>query len=1535
MIAMRFGLNFMNFSLQNCIKFHFKFINKFLFNTSLNKFIGLLVFVGLMGFDGWGQTFNASSSLPLDLDASTLTNYVSCANPGTKKIDFIVSGLPNLLNTTTNTLRCIKLSFGECPSGDSYSMQLGAYLKSPSGTCVTIFNGQVANLSTVARGVSQIGMVSNTNSCVNGLNIANLKSGYWINSLDVTGSGGYFSTGNDLADLFRNTNPNGTWTLYWFGSSSNSPCITNASLVFGNNQTVDNKNNGENCSTAIDYNGISMCVQTNGKSSSSNMPGWFGPGASTFSSSFCQWNGTNNNDVWIKIQPKITGKYCINISGLNFQLQSIVVTDNNTNDSDPCTQVPKTATNDPNWQVVSCPNTGSNGPIYYGTTSGTDRNQNHCWNAIAGQTYYLVVDGNGGAETPFYIYGDCSVPNLVITNPVEVCYPNTVNLTTASVTEGSNLYGGALSYWVDADATIPLINPNAVNTSGTFYVKASSLPNCPSVTLPVKVTIKPKPSAPTVSSPITYCRNAVANVLTATASLGGTLNWYGTNATGGTAGIAPTPTTTTTGTISYYVSETANGCEGPRSEIKVNVVQPTATLSAPDSVCVNSSNNVSVNLTETGPWSIKYKINNGAEVVVNNISSSPYTLQAFTPLTVSTTSFQLTEVSGTVGGNVCQGSTNSSISITANSCNPVNFGSWASALYIQKCSNQPSTFYNTKSNFISTASLPNNLGTYVKDSGNLKLNGVELWSFKKNGADVCSVKMYYAIYNADQPRPSNLVFNSVNTPFFQDCSNNSFPSGGQCSSGDQKWQVATGLDIDLTTNATGNWIAEVYYEVYGNDFDRCPGSYTSYDNNNGNNYTTRFTIINPTTISYSDESFCQNVTSASPTVTGNSSGVFSSNPIGLSIKDATGVINPSLSNPGTYTVTYSYKDAQDCSMSNQTTVIINPPPTISTTGTATSVCFGSSQQETSLIYSATTNSPTSYSIDWNDAANTAGLVDQASTNFSFVAEGGTLTGIVIPTNTPAATYSGTMTITNANGCTSTQVISVTVEPCSPFQSCNLVVYSVGDGTTNLNGNSNAMPVKLLEINPSNGSIVQSINSLFVGNNLLTAPGNAVSQGYLNSYNGYTAVPGLNLNVNTTNSNTNNNKVTSIINGGFPNLVTRIVHPITVTIPFTGDNYRSVVPTSASTFYAAGKADNSTNGVWYYDGFKFNPLVGLTARNVEIFNNQLYVSQSSAINEVGTGTPTLGTQALNQILTYTNASIYDFSISPDGCTMYVADNGSSSYKGVTKWKKINGTWTFQYTYNSTPYAYGIVVDYSGANDIIYATTSTSTTTSNRIEKLIDSPSSKSIIAFNSAQWPITISNYRFAGIDFTPNTTTTTSNPISTQPVASASLCNSETQLLSVSESSSNTYQWYSNTVNSICGATPIAGATSASYTPPAATTSGTTYYFVKVATNCYNVFYSNIAAVTTTINPEPKVINTGPVCSGNSVTVKLDPIPAESYSYSWTVPSGVSDPGNVASFTTLTAGTYKLVTTINNCSSPEGSTTVTIKEIKTSGIQSK
>jgi len=79
------------------------------------------------------------------------------------------------------------------------------------------------------------------------------------------------------------------------------------------------------------------------------------------------------------------------------------------------------------------------------------------------------------------------------------------------------------------------------------------------------------PSPPTVNGFQYYCKNDVVT-LTATASAGGVLNWYGTNATGGTSSAtAPIPSTLVAGTTTYYVSQTVAGEESSRASIVVNV----------------------------------------------------------------------------------------------------------------------------------------------------------------------------------------------------------------------------------------------------------------------------------------------------------------------------------------------------------------------------------------------------------------------------------------------------------------------------------------------------------------------------------------------------------------------------------------------------------------------------------------------------------------------------------------------------------------------------------------------------------------------------------------------------------------------------------------------------------------------------------------------------------------------------------------------------------------------------------------------------
>jgi glycosidase len=102
-------------------------------------------------------------------------------------------------------------------------------------------------------------------------------------------------------------------------------------------------------------------------------------------------------------------------------------------------------------------------------------------------------------------------------------------------------------------------------------------------------------AAPTVTSPVNYCQNATAVPLTAT---GTSLLWY-TTATGGTgSATAPTPSTTTVGSVTYYVSQTIT-CESPRSLIVVNVtaLPTTPTVSTPVSYCLNAT---AVPLTATG-----------------------------------------------------------------------------------------------------------------------------------------------------------------------------------------------------------------------------------------------------------------------------------------------------------------------------------------------------------------------------------------------------------------------------------------------------------------------------------------------------------------------------------------------------------------------------------------------------------------------------------------------------------------------------------------------------------------------------------------------------------------------------------------------------------------------------------------------------------------------------------------------------------------------------------------------------------------------
>jgi hypothetical protein len=88
------------------------------------------------------------------------------------------------------------------------------------------------------------------------------------------------------------------------------------------------------------------------------------------------------------------------------------------------------------------------------------------------------------------------------------------------------------------------------------------------------------------------------------------LLWY-TVATGGTgSATAPTPSTTTVGTTTYYVSQTILGCEGPRASIlvTVNAIPALPTVTAPLPYC---QNDIATALSATGTGLLWYTVATG------------------------------------------------------------------------------------------------------------------------------------------------------------------------------------------------------------------------------------------------------------------------------------------------------------------------------------------------------------------------------------------------------------------------------------------------------------------------------------------------------------------------------------------------------------------------------------------------------------------------------------------------------------------------------------------------------------------------------------------------------------------------------------------------------------------------------------------------------------------------------------------------------------------------------------------------------------
>lgn len=157
-----------------------------------------------------------------------------------------------------------------------------------------------------------------------------------------------------------------------------------------------------------------------------------------------------------------------------------------------------------------------------------------------------------------------TLPEVV--NPPSYCQGDATNPLSAT---GSNLKWYDIAVGGTASNTAP--SPSSATARTVAYYVSQTVNSCESSRAMIPVTIKAKPVPPAVSGSVNYTQGQVPSALSAT---GTSLKWYS-SSTGGTGNLtAPTPSTTSTGSTSYYVSQTVNGCESDRSLITVLVSPP-------------------------------------------------------------------------------------------------------------------------------------------------------------------------------------------------------------------------------------------------------------------------------------------------------------------------------------------------------------------------------------------------------------------------------------------------------------------------------------------------------------------------------------------------------------------------------------------------------------------------------------------------------------------------------------------------------------------------------------------------------------------------------------------------------------------------------------------------------------------------------------------------------------------------------------------------------------------------------------------------
>ncbi len=219
-------------------------------------------------------------------------------------------------------------------------------------------------------------------------------------------------------------------------------------------------------------------------------------------------------------------------------------------------------------------------------------------------------------------------PTAPTVTGLSYCVGTTPTALTATASAGNSLvwYGNAATGGTGS-STAPVPSTATAGVFDYYVSQRNTTTGCESPRAKLTVTVDPSPTAPTVAA-ISYCIGSTSTALTATASAGNSLVWYGNAATGGTgSSTAPVPSTATAGMFDYYVSQrnTTTGCESPRAKLTVTI---TATPNKPQITRDNNNNNLVSSANNGNQWYLEGSAISGATgSTFKPVNSGNYTVQ--------------------------------------------------------------------------------------------------------------------------------------------------------------------------------------------------------------------------------------------------------------------------------------------------------------------------------------------------------------------------------------------------------------------------------------------------------------------------------------------------------------------------------------------------------------------------------------------------------------------------------------------------------------------------------------------------------------------------------------------------------------------------------------------------------------------------------------------------------------------------------------------------------------------------------------------